>query len=62
MKTNETNYLFCNMTGCDIRAFDNEIVASLKATGSLPEELADLFTVSVVQNPDGSPRYILKAA
>lgn len=53
-----------NSTKCDIRDFETEIIASLKATGTLPEELADLFTVEILKgcNPDGSDRFILRAA
>lgn len=64
--TKEKNFLWANNTGCDLRAFDSEITASLKATGALPEELADIFTATLVNaadgNPDGSPRYIINAA
>ncbi len=61
-ETAAKNFLYVNNTGCDICVYHTEIAASLKATGSLPEELADIFTVSVLSNPDGSPRYIINAA
>jgi hypothetical protein len=59
---NEKNYLYGNATNADLRGFDEEIACSLRATGALPEELADLFKLAVLQNPDGSPRYIISWA
>ena len=56
------NIAYVNNTRMDIRPFHSEVMESLKSFGNLPEELADLFSVSVVKNEDGSPRYILNAA
>ena len=61
-KVDKMNIAYVNNTSMDIRPFHREIMASLKDTGSLPEEIADLFELSAVANPDGSPRYILNAA
>lgn len=57
----DVNILYCNNTGADLRPYHAEIAASLRKDGTLPEELADLFvvTVSHVVNPDGSPRYLI---
>jgi len=62
MKTTNENYLIGNNTAADLRDFYPAIKASLEANGTLPEELADLFTVRKVSNPDGSPRYMIEAA
>ncbi len=52
-----------NSTPTDIRGFlEREIRASIAATGALPEELADLFTLRVVVGSDGNTRHILEAA
>ncbi len=52
-----------NNTGCDIRPYEAEMLASLRSTGKLPEELADLFVVTCGPgNEDGSPRWILNPA
>lgn len=57
------NISLVNNTGCDIRPYEVEILASLKATGKLPEEVADLFTVThVLDNEDGTPRWRLDPA
>jgi hypothetical protein len=58
------NFLYGNNTSADLRKFHEEISASLKKDGTLPEELADLFTVTRVEggNPDGSPRFIIDFA
>ena len=56
------NIAYVNNTRMDVRPFHFEIMESLKSFGKLPEELDDLFSVSVVKNEDGSPRYILNAA
>ncbi len=61
-KGNKMNIAYVNNTSMDIRPFHQEVMASLKDTCSLPEEIADFFELSVVANPDGSPRYILNAA
>lgn len=59
----EVNCLYVNNTNV---VFTNEmhaaIVAGLRDSGSLPEELADMFAVSVARNPDGSPRYVINWA
>lgn len=53
-----------NNTGCDIRQFEVEILAALRANGALPEALADLFIATRLDglNPNGSPRWRLDAA
>jgi hypothetical protein len=60
------NFLYGNTTTADLRHFHDAIVASLKATGELPEAIADLFIVRRVPlalgNPDGSPRFMIDAA
>ncbi len=58
----ETNCLYVNNTGSDLGVYHAEIAAALRTTGTLPEDLADLFTVTTVSNLDGSPRYIINAA
>lgn len=58
------NFLYGNNTPCDLRDFHAEIKASLLATGTMPEDLADLFVAVEVPggNPDGSPRYMINPA
>lgn len=58
---NPVNFLYGNNTNADLGPFHAEIAASLKATGKMPEELADIFvaTRSPVDNPDGTPRYMI---
>jgi len=58
------NLIYCNNTQADLTLFHAEIAASLRATGTLPEDLQDMFTVSVAPalNPDGSKRYLINAA
>jgi hypothetical protein len=53
-----------NNTGTDIRGFEEEILAAIDNGGTLPEELADVFTLrrSSAANEDGSPRWILSFA
>ena len=55
------NVLYCNNTSADFGPWHKEIAASLKATGTMPEELADLFVAvrSPVDNPDGSPCFMI---
>ncbi len=55
------NLVYCNNTGDDLTPFHAEIVASLKATGKMPEELEDVLVAvrSPVDNPDGTPRYMI---
>lgn len=57
------NFLYGNNTGCDLEPYHAEIVASLTASGKMPEELEDLFEAvrSPVDNPDGTPRYMINA-
>ena len=59
----ESNFLYGNNTPADLGPYHAEIVASLKATGRMPEEFSDLFVAvrSPVDNPDGSPRYMINA-
>ncbi len=60
------NFLYVNNTSANLDMFHSAIVASLKKNGTLPEEIADLFTVRAVPaefgNPDGSPRYLIEEA
>ena len=58
----DANYLYVNNSGADISPFHADIAVALLANGALPEELADLFTVAVFTNPDGSPRYVIDVA
>lgn len=51
-----------NNTGCDISDFDKEIFAAIKATGTLPEELQDIFVATRIEDKDGSPRWRLDPA
>lgn len=53
------NVTIVNNTASDIRPFEAEIVEALRSTGTLPEELADTFTVVRLDNPDGSPRWCI---
>lgn len=57
------NIQICNNTGSDIRAFDAVFADSYK-TGTLPEDFADLFTITILKgyNPDGTDRMIIEAA
>lgn len=51
-----------NNTGCNLPlSFERAIILAARTTGELPEELADLFTLEVIQNDDGTPRAILRA-
>lgn len=45
--------IYVNNTGADLREFHNEIVAAIKNGGALPEEIADVFTLSLVTVEDG---------
>lgn len=58
------NIRIVNNTGCDIRPYELEILASLAAIGALPVELADLFVAVPLEgiNPDGTTRFRLDAA
>lgn len=53
--------IFANNTNADIRDFDNIIIDCVKNNKSLPEELADLFTLDIIE-VDGLPRGILNFA
>lgn len=57
----EVNVVLVNSTGVDIRPYERAIVASLREVGTLPEELADLFSVTTLRgcNADGSDRFVL---
>jgi hypothetical protein len=57
------NFLYGNNTPADLGPFHAEIRKALETTGKMPEELADLFVAvrSPVDNPDGSPRYMINA-
>lgn len=58
---NEKNVVLVNNSGVDIRPYENAILASLRETGDLPNELADLFSVKTLAgfNADGSDRFVL---
>lgn len=58
------NYIYVNSTGVSFsESWHVAIVASLKASGSLPEEFDDVFVARVACiNPDGSTRYVIEAA
>ena len=60
----EKNFLYGNNTPSDLRDFHAQIKESLLATGTLPEDLADLFVAVPVPggNADGSPRYMINPA
>jgi hypothetical protein len=64
--TDRMNFLYGNNTSADLRPFHDAIVASLNATGELPEAIADMFVVRrvplAVGNPDGNPRFMIDAA
>ena len=57
------NYRVVNNSFCDIRTFDH-FFANAAITGVLPEELADLFKITLLKgfNADGSNRLIVEAA
>lgn len=62
MKTmTEQNVVLVNNSGVDIRPYERAIVASLRETGDLPNELADLFSLNVLAgfNADGTDRFVL---
>ena len=63
MKTANKNYRVVNASFCDIRPFDH-VFANASITGVLPEELADLFKITLLKgfNADGSNRLIVEAA
>lgn len=63
MNTENCNYRVVNNSGCDIRPFD-KVFAIAATNGVLPDELADLFSVTLLKgfNPDGSNRLIVEAA
>lgn len=56
--------MIVNNSNVNLSDFEVAIVKSLRETGSLPEELADLFVVTRLDglNEDGSPRWIIDAA
>lgn len=53
MSKRYSNVILVNNTGCDIRDFDAEIIAAVRNGGRLPEELADLFTLTIIEVDDG---------
>jgi hypothetical protein len=63
MNARNNNHRVVNNSLCDIRPFDH-VFASAATTGVLPEELADLFTITLLKgfNADGSNRLIVEAA
>ena len=58
------NVVYVNNTRSDFGCFFKEISKALQETGRMPEELADMFVAvrSPVDNPDGTPRYIINMA
>lgn len=46
------NLVLVNNTGCDIRMYESEMRASIDADGRLPDELSDIFTLSLVRIGD----------
>ena len=56
-----TNIVLVNNTGCNITMFDAEIINAVKTGGGLPEELADIFTLTII-TVNGNVRGILNAA
>lgn len=59
-KVESMSFLYGNNTQSDLTAFHAAITASLKATGRVPPELADIFVaVPTAANPDGSPRFMI---
>ena len=63
MNAQNNNYRVVNNSFCDIRPFD-DVFANAAITGVLPEELADLFSITLLKgfNDDGSNRLIVEAA
>ena len=59
----EMNVAYVNNTGADLRinGMHKAIIKAIETTGQLPEEIADLLTLTKtdIVNPDGSPRYIV---
>ena len=57
------NIHYVNNTGSDIRMVE-PFLAEAYATGLLPEEIADLFTIEILKgyNADGTDRMIINAA
>jgi hypothetical protein len=58
------NFLYGNNTPADLGPWHEAIVEALLSTGSMPEDLADLFVATPVPggNPDGTPRFMINAA
>ena len=55
------NVILVNNSGSDIRDFEVVIINAIKSGEGLPEELADLFTLDVIE-ANGKARGILNAA
>lgn len=53
--------IFTNNTGSDVRQFDKIIIDCVKNDKPLPEEIADIFTLDIIE-VDGLPRGILRFA
>ena len=55
------NITLVNNTDADIRDFEGYFIDSVNNGSPLPEEIADLFTLEVLEgyNPDGSNRGIV---
>ena len=60
----KTNIHYVNRSGANIDGFFAAFAEAYKNGGNLPEELADLFTVTFLKeyNPDGSDRMLIDAA
>jgi hypothetical protein len=56
MNATETKFskvILANMTGEDLRGFDHVFLDAVRNGGVLPPELADLFTMTLVEVEDG---------
>jgi len=64
MTTATENFVLVNNTGADIRDFDAAIIAHVNDRVDLPEAIADLFEVEILEgyNADGSNRGIVNWA
>jgi len=51
MPTSKT--ILANNTGADLRMFESHLIAVVKDGTPLPEELADLLVVTIIEAADG---------
>lgn len=60
----KNNFVYVAPAKSDLHVWHNQIVAALKATGNMPEEFEDLFTVECLKghNEDGTDRFIIRFA